>query len=90
AAAGGDGVQARGGRRSRVAAGECEAAGEAERRRASTRRPADGERSSLGCRVVATDVPDGVPNLAGLDADHLPLDVGDERGVRVAAPRRRK
>ncbi|BAT18237.1 Os12g0633800 [Oryza sativa Japonica Group] len=43
--------------------------------------------ASLGCRVVATDVPDRVPDLAGLDADHLPLDVTSDESVEGAVAR---
>uniref|UniRef100_A0A0D9VIL8 Uncharacterized protein n=1 Tax=Leersia perrieri TaxID=77586 RepID=A0A0D9VIL8_9ORYZ len=44
--------------------------------------------SSLGCHVVATDVPDRVPDLAGLDdADHLPLDVSSDESVHSAVER---
>ncbi|XP_040385828.1 short-chain dehydrogenase ptmH-like [Oryza brachyantha] len=43
--------------------------------------------SSLGCRVVATDVPDRVPDLAGLDADQLPLDVTSDDSVAATVAR---
>ncbi|CAM0907814.1 unnamed protein product [Alopecurus aequalis] len=44
--------------------------------------------AALGCRVVATDVPDRVPGLAGLDAaDRLPLDVTSDASVAEAVSR---
>ncbi|RLN28286.1 hypothetical protein C2845_PM05G00500 [Panicum miliaceum] len=47
--------------------------------------------SALGCRVVATDIPDRVPDLADLvdlaGADTLPLDVTSESSVEAAVRR---
>lgn len=43
--------------------------------------------SALGCRVVATDIPDRVPDLAGLDADQFPLDVTSDESVAAAVDR---
>ncbi|CAM0907809.1 unnamed protein product [Alopecurus aequalis] len=43
--------------------------------------------AALGCRVVATDVPDRVPGLASLDADRLPLDVTSDASVAEAVSR---
>ncbi|KAG2622414.1 short-chain dehydrogenase ptmH-like [Panicum virgatum] len=44
--------------------------------------------SALGCRVVATDLPDRVPDLADLAAaDTLPLDVTSESSVEGAVRR---
>ena len=45
--------------------------------------------AALGCRVVATDVPDRVPGLAGLldAADRLPLDVTSDASVAEAVSR---
>ncbi|XP_025809549.1 NADPH-dependent 1-acyldihydroxyacetone phosphate reductase-like [Panicum hallii] len=45
--------------------------------------------SALGCRVVATDIPDRVPDLADLAAaaDTLPLDVTSESSVESAVRR---
>ncbi|XP_048527368.1 short-chain dehydrogenase ptmH-like [Triticum urartu] len=47
--------------------------------------------AALGCRVVATDIPDRVPDLAGLDdtvvVDRLPLDVTSEASVTDAVSR---
>ncbi|KAL6638370.1 hypothetical protein ACP70R_023865 [Stipagrostis hirtigluma subsp. patula] len=45
--------------------------------------------SALGCRVVATDIPDRVPDLADLgeDTDKLPLDVTSEESVAAAVER---
>ncbi|TVU48796.1 hypothetical protein EJB05_00071, partial [Eragrostis curvula] len=43
--------------------------------------------SELGCRVVATDIPDRVADLAGGESDTLPLDVTSDESVAAAVSR---